>query len=103
MYCDTPSLLTTPPSRTTPSAVADHRDRFARPGAGGCHAVVAAVAAGGLQSFGAEVAGVVGPYEWRDHDVAGLQRGHLRADVLHDAEELVGPMRLPSCEAGMEP
>ena len=49
----------------------------------------AAVPAGGLQALGAEVAGVVRPHERRDHDVTGLQPGHLRADVLDDAEELV--------------
>ena len=49
----------------------------------------AAVPAGGLQALAAEVAGVVRPDERRDHDVAAPQPGHLGADVLDDAEELV--------------
>jgi len=49
----------------------------------------AAVAAGRMQALGAEVAGVVGPHERRDDDVARLQRRDVAADVLDDADELV--------------
>jgi hypothetical protein len=49
----------------------------------------AAVPAGGLQALAAEVAGVVRPDERRQHDVPAPQPGHLPAEVLHDAEELV--------------
>ena len=48
-----------------------------------------AVPAGGLQALGAEVARVVRPYERGHHEIAGGDAGHLRADVLHDAEELM--------------
>jgi len=56
-------------------------------------AVTAAVAAGGVQALAAEVAGVVGPGERGDHQVTGLQPGHLRADLLDDAEELMAHER----------
>src|SRR6185312_140676 len=52
-------------------------------------APVAAVPAGGLQSFAAEVAGVVGPHERRDDQVTRVQAGHVPAGLLDDAEELV--------------
>jgi hypothetical protein len=49
---------------------------------------------GGLQALAAEVARDIRPDERRDHDVTGLQPGHLRAGILHHAEEFV-PIRLP--------
>ena len=42
-----------------------------------------------LQALAVEIAGVVLPQERRDHQVTGLQPGHLRAGVLHHAEELM--------------
>jgi hypothetical protein len=55
-----------------------------------------AVPTRGLQTLGAEITGVVGPDERREHHVAGLEPGHVCANVLRDAEELVAdaPVRL---------
>jgi hypothetical protein len=52
-------------------------------------AVAAAVPAGGLQALGAEFAGVVGPHKGGDHQVAALEAGHVGAEVLHHAQELM--------------
>jgi hypothetical protein len=52
-------------------------------------AVAPAVAAGGVQALAAEVAGIVGPGERGDHQVAGREPGHLGADVFDDPEELM--------------
>jgi hypothetical protein len=60
------------------------------------------VPAGGLQALYAEVAGVVRPDEGRDHQVAALQAGHVRADLLDDAEELVADAA-PCSVAGIDP
>jgi hypothetical protein len=49
----------------------------------------AAVPARSLQSLAAEVTGVVRPDERRHDDVTRLQPGHLRTQVLDNAEELV--------------
>ena len=48
-----------------------------------------AVTARGLQALAAEVAGAVRPGERGDHEVAGRERRHVRADLLDDADELV--------------
>ena len=56
----------------------------------------AAVQAGRLQALAAELAGAVGPGERRDDEVAGLDRPHVGADVLDDADELV-----PHAAAGL--
>ena len=50
---------------------------------------LAPVAAGDMEALGAEIAGVVRPYERCHHDIAALEAGHLRADLLDDADELV--------------
>src|SRR4051794_18898656 len=55
----------------------------------GVAAPEAAVATRGVQALVAEVAGAVREDERRDYDVALLQRPHLGADVLDDADELV--------------
>jgi hypothetical protein len=47
------------------------------------------VPAGGVQILAAEVTGVVGPDERGDHQVAGLEPGHLGTDVFDDPEELM--------------
>lgn len=53
------------------------------------HPPLAAVAAGGVQALTAEVARAVGPHEGGDDQVTAAQTGHLRADLLDHAEELV--------------
>ena len=52
-------------------------------------APVAPGPARGLQPGAAVVAGAVREGEGRDHPLAGAQRAHLGADLLHDAHELV--------------
>ncbi len=52
-------------------------------------AVATAMQARGLQPFAAELAGAVRPEERRQHQIAGLDRAHLGADGLDDADELV--------------
>ena len=64
-------------------------DRFALSAVHAVEAVPPAVQAGGLQPGAAEDAGAVRPDERRDDEVALLERAHVRADVLDDADELV--------------
>ena len=66
-----------------------HPHRLTLPAVHAGRTPAAAVPARGLQALPAEVAGVVRPHERRHHDVAGLEPGHLGADVLDHAEELV--------------
>ena len=66
-----------------------HPNRLALTGVHPGVAPAAAVAAGDLEPVRAEVAGVVRPHERRDDQVAGSEAGHLRADLLDDADELV--------------
>ena len=61
-------------------------------GLGPFHAAIAeepAVQAGGVQVLVAEHAGAVGERKRHHHQIARLQRVHLRADVFDDADGLV--------------
>src|SRR3977135_308343 len=49
----------------------------------------ATVPAGGLQATPAVVASVVRPYERRDYQVALVEGGHVRTDLLHHPKEFV--------------
>ena len=62
---------------------------FALAGVDAPGAPATTVPAGRLQALSAEVAGVVGPDERGDHQIAALEAGDLGADVLDDADELV--------------
>jgi hypothetical protein len=42
-----------------------------------------------VEALGAEVAGVVGPHEGGDDQVAALEAGDVDAEVLHHAQELM--------------